>query len=78
MIFKFIKRHLTGTIKRVGGERGKFTVENLASAIITNKTFDEKLLNSSWCLTLSSVTCILYTNPTLNNCFHINQQTEVD
>ena len=75
MIFKFIRRHFTGTINRVEGERGQFSGDNSSYTIITNKTFDEKrLLNSSWCLTVPSVTFILYNNPTLNNCFHIYQQ----
>ena len=62
---------MTETINCVG----QFTGENSACIIITNKTFDEKaLLNFSWCLTVSSVTFMLCSSPTLNDCFHINQQ----
>ena len=40
-----------------GGERGRFTRENLACTIITNKTFNEKmLLNLSWSLAVPSIT----------------------
>ena len=54
------------------GERGQITGENSACTFITDKTLDEKmLLNSSWCLTVSSITFILYNNPNLNNCFHL-------
>ena len=64
-----------GQLTGLGSERGQFTGENSVCTIITNKTFDEKMLpNSSWCLPVSSITFILYSNPTLNNCFHINQQ----
>ena len=53
-----------------GRERGQFTGQNSACTIIT-KTFDEKMfLNSSWYLTLSSITFVLYNDPTLNNYFH--------
>lgn len=80
MIFKFIRRDLTGVINLVGGKRGQSTGENSSCIIIINKNFNEKtLLNSLWCLTVSSVTFILcnklYNNPTLNNYFHINQKS---
>ena len=79
MIFKFIRRDLTGAINLVGGKTGQSTGENSSCIIITNKNFNEKtLLNSLWCLTMSSVTFILYNklynNPILNNYFHINQK----
>ena len=72
MSFKFIRKLLTGTINGGGCERRQFTGENSACTIITNtKTFGEKmLLNSSRCLTTSSITFILYSNPNLNNYFH--------
>ena len=38
MTFKFIRSHSTGTINRVGCERGKFTGENLASKFIKKQT----------------------------------------
>ena len=62
MISKFIRRHLTGTINWVEVfKEDTFTKENSACAIITNKTFDEKvLLNSSWFPTVPSITFILY------------------
>ena len=49
MIFKFIIRHLTGTINRLGGERGQFTGENSACTIIINKILDEKTLLNFFC-----------------------------
>ena len=74
MIFKFIRKHLTGAIKRGGwgGNRRQFTGENSACIIVTKtKLPNEKMLpNSSRCLTVSSITFILYNNPTINNCFH--------
>ena len=75
MIFKFIRRHLTGPIKRgkgeVRGERGQFAGENSVCTVITNtKTFDEKMfLIFSSCHTVSSITFLLSNNPSLNNCF---------
>ena len=60
-----------GELTEEGGEREQSTGKNSACTIITDQTFDEKmLLNSSWCLTVSSITFILYNNPNLNNCFH--------
>ena len=60
-----------GELTEEGGKRLQFTGENSACTNITDKTFDEKmLLNSSWCLNVSSITFILYNNPYLNNCFH--------
>ena len=72
MIFKFIRRHLRGTINQGRGRertvhRGEFSLRHYYK----HKAFDEKmLLNSSWCLTVSSITFILYNNLTLNNRFH--------
>ena len=80
MIFKFIKRDLTGAINVVGGKRGQSNGQNSSCITIINQNFNEKmLLNSLWCLTVSSVTFMLYNklynNPTLNNYFHINQKS---
>ena len=74
MIFKFIRRHLTRTINRIFVREGRILGKNSTCTIITNKTFDENmLLNSSWSLTVSSITFILYNNLTLNVNQQINQ-----
>ena len=72
MIFKFIKRHLTGTINRVGEwkrtvHRGEFSLHHYYKQNLRRKNVTEFLV-------VFFITFILYNNPTLNNCFHTNQQ----
>ena len=61
VIFKFIRRHLTGTINRGSGwqrtvQQAEFSLQHYYK----HKTFNEKiLLNSSWCLTVSLIDFIL-------------------
>ena len=66
---------ITGTINRVAGVREDSSAERIQPAPLLQTKLSRKkrywIPRSVW---LSSITFIFYNNPTLNNCFHINQK----